>query len=103
MMVREWTPAEDAMLGTAPDSVIARSLARSKSTISNRRRQLGIPNFRPVWAAEAEAMLGTMPDHAVSAITGKSLTQVSNRRKELGIPAWRVKHPKRPKRPKSPP
>ncbi|MFO0806012.1 MAG: hypothetical protein U0791_23145 [Gemmataceae bacterium] len=85
-MVREWTPAEDAMLGTAPDSIIARSLARSKSTISNRRRQLGIPNFRPVWAAEAEAMLGTMPDHAVAAILGKSITQVSGPAKSAVTP-----------------
>ncbi|MFO0806239.1 MAG: hypothetical protein U0791_24310 [Gemmataceae bacterium] len=101
-MDREWTPAEDAMLGTAPDSVVARNLGRSHSIIGYRRRMLGIPNFRPVWAAEADAMLGTMPDHAVAAILGKSITQVSNRRKELGIPAWRAKHPKRPKRPESP-
>lgn len=37
-----WTPAEDAQLGTAPDSVIAARLGRSRGSVAGRRHKLGI-------------------------------------------------------------
>ena len=40
---RPWTPAEDALLGTLPDTALARQLKRALSSIGMRRRQLGIP------------------------------------------------------------
>jgi hypothetical protein len=42
-----WTPAEDAQLGTAPDSTLAARLGRSRGSIAARRHYLGIPSPRP--------------------------------------------------------
>ena len=42
----KWTPAKDALLGTAPDHIIARKLRCSPLSVFNRRRKLGIPPFR---------------------------------------------------------
>jgi len=42
---RSWTPAEDALLGTAKDTEIAARLGRALSVVCVRRRRLGIPNF----------------------------------------------------------
>jgi hypothetical protein len=42
----KWTPARDALLGTAPDHIIAKKLRCSPLSVFNRRRKLGIPAFR---------------------------------------------------------
>lgn len=40
---RPWTPEEDALLGTAPNAVIAQRLGRSRHSVSCRRRRLALP------------------------------------------------------------
>jgi DNA-binding XRE family transcriptional regulator len=42
---RLWTPREDAILGTAPDVVIAKRLKRPLSGVYGRREKLRIPSF----------------------------------------------------------
>lgn len=37
-----WSPAEDSLLGTAPDSEIAARLGRSRGSVAARRHKLGI-------------------------------------------------------------
>ena len=86
---REWTPAEDAMLGSASDQAIAKRLGRTTQSVSGRRRGLGIPRYGRNWAKSEDALLGTKPDYAVAAILGVSYNIVGNRRKELGIPSWK--------------
>jgi hypothetical protein len=44
---RPWTPEEDALLGTAPDTELAARLGRHISTVCIRRQELSIPN--PYW------------------------------------------------------
>jgi hypothetical protein len=41
-----WTPAEERMLGTTFDSVIAATIGRSRDAVKKRRKQLGIPMSR---------------------------------------------------------
>ncbi len=43
---RRYTPDEDALLGTAPDSAVARRLGRHHTTVSHRRRLLKILAWR---------------------------------------------------------
>ena len=40
---RPWKTREVALLGTAPDDVIARKIGRSQSAVRHKRSQLGIP------------------------------------------------------------
>jgi hypothetical protein len=40
---RNWTVAEDALLGTLPDTEVARRLGITKLSASNRRKKLRIP------------------------------------------------------------
>jgi hypothetical protein len=42
---RRWEDEEIALLGTAPDVVIARRLVRSRGSVYLKRKQLGIPRF----------------------------------------------------------
>ena len=41
---RPWTPAEDALLGTDLDTVIAARIGRHIATVCVRRQKLGLPN-----------------------------------------------------------
>lgn len=41
-----WTPAEDAVLGTVPDTEVSRMLGRSLGSIAARRHKLGIASPR---------------------------------------------------------
>jgi hypothetical protein len=41
---RQWTPAEDAMLGTLPDDEVAKRIGRKPSAVRVRRAKLGIPS-----------------------------------------------------------
>ena len=45
---RQWTAREDAMLGTMPDSKLARELVCWQSIVQRRRRRLGIRPFRKI-------------------------------------------------------
>jgi predicted transcriptional regulator len=42
-----WTPAKDKLLGTAPDSVVARRLRCKPEAVYYRRKRLRIPAFHP--------------------------------------------------------
>jgi len=55
-----WKPAEDKLLGTAPDAEIARRLGRSMKSVTGRRLLLGIkcPNPRRPWPSEELAPAG---------------------------------------------
>ena len=44
-----WTPGRDRLLGTMPDSVLARKLRCSPFSVFNRRRKLKIPRYRGPW------------------------------------------------------
>jgi hypothetical protein len=85
-----WTPAEEALLGTDQDAVIAKRLGRTRPAVSARRCLLNISPFaisvprRPCnWGAIELAMLGRYPDAEIARITGRSLKEVQAKRGEL--------------------
>ena len=82
---RPWTPAEDALLGTHLDSVIARGLRRSLTAVFARRNLLNIPAFaRPAnWGATELAMLGHYSDAELAKITGRTVAEVNAKRLEI--------------------
>lgn len=93
----QWTPEEIALLGTMHDAEIARRMGLHRTTVSQRRRKLGIPAFAspgaPVkhWTPERETLLGTMSDGDVVKrlnVPGLSRERVKQRRRRLGIPAF---------------
>ena len=88
--LRIWTPKEDAVLGTAPDSEIASRLKRTLAAVSSRRRFLGIPAWhyaysRP-WTAEEETLLGVVPDRKLAKRLKRSFLAVQARREIKGLP-----------------
>ena len=61
---REWTKAEDKLLGTMPDFQVARRLRRSLSSVQRRCYKLRISKPRPTyrrWTRAEEKLLGTYP------------------------------------------
>jgi hypothetical protein len=85
-----WTPREDKLLGTAPDSVIAKRLKRTQAAVRKRRRLLSIAGPGPFansphgsWGTTELMMLGRYPDAEVARITGRSTKVVQAKRKEL--------------------
>jgi hypothetical protein len=54
---RQWTPGEDALLGTMPDPDLARRIGCSDRTVKLRRRELGVAPFivSPAAAASLKA------------------------------------------------
>src|SRR6266496_1009546 len=62
---REWTLAEMESLGTLTDLKTARLFNRTLSSVSHKRRRLGIPPWTPQpprWTEEEHGMLGRLPD-----------------------------------------
>lgn len=53
----EWTEAEEALLGTAPDREVARILGRNPGAVTLRRFQKKIPKYRRIDAAKAKLVL----------------------------------------------
>jgi hypothetical protein len=92
-----FTPEDDALLGTAPDDVVAARLGRSKSAVILRRQQLGITAFRyhqrHAWTAEQDARLGTEKDVATARRLGISALAVGRRRRALGIRKFKRQQP----------
>jgi hypothetical protein len=82
---RPWTAAEDALLGTHLDSVIARGLRRSLTAVAARRNLLNIAAFaRPAnWGATELAMLGHYSDAELARITGRAVGEVNAKRLEI--------------------
>jgi hypothetical protein len=92
---RPWTPAEDALLGTATDDTISKRIGRSKGAIAQRRCRLRIPAIDYCngqdhirWGATELAMLGRHPDAYISRITGRSVQEVAAKRKALHGSKW---------------
>ena len=59
---KKWSPAEDQLLGSAPDSEIARRLGCHKFVVQARRLRLKIIAHRRSWKAKADGLLGQLPD-----------------------------------------
>jgi hypothetical protein len=85
-----WTPREDKLLGTAPDSVIGKRLKRTQAAVRQRRRLLNIAGLGPFansphgsWGTTELAMLGRYHDAEIARITRRSTKEVQAKRKEL--------------------
>ena len=92
---RSWTPEEDALLGTMFDAEVVTRTRRSVREVYARRRQLGIPAYKPSrgatprpWTAAEDALLGTMDDLALAEKLDRPGDEVAKRRRSLGIPAY---------------
>lgn len=90
-----WTPAREALLGTASDAAIGRRLHLPHHRVAHRRQKLGIPAHRPrprhPWA-RVDPHLGQAPDATLAARFGMHEETVRRRRLKLRIP------PSRPER-----
>jgi hypothetical protein len=87
---RPWTPAEDALLGTAPPPDVARRLGRPLYGVRARWHKLGLPRYqRRPWAPAEDALLGAAPDSAIARHLGRAPHEVSQRRYKLGLPRYR--------------
>jgi len=97
-----WTPARDKLLGTMPDTALARRLQTSKQIVGYRRMHLGIACYeRPAlpqpsyiagpheWKAREDALLGTDYDKVIAARLGVTISQVIRRRWHLAIDAYK--------------
>ena len=83
-----WQDWEIALLGTAPDAVIARQIGRSVIGVKKQRLKLGLPSAIVVntWSRLEIALLGKAPDREVARRTGRSLGAVQQMRLHLEIP-----------------
>jgi hypothetical protein len=86
--------AEDRLLGTMPDRLLAERLGCSRQAIVERRRKLRIPPFHPhrrPWSRAEEELLGTMPDKRLARRLNRSAEGVAARRAAKGIPIFNPK------------
>jgi hypothetical protein len=91
-MAREkrWTPTAIALLGTMPDTHIAKRLGCSQSTVRAKRIRLGIlspgrTKWAWKWGPWELGMIGKKSDKQVAKITGRSLSEVIAKREELEL------------------
>jgi len=66
---RQWSEAEEEVLGTNTDRVIATELLRTEPEVKTRREELGIPRFAHEprrWTLEEERLLGTASDYVIA-------------------------------------
>jgi hypothetical protein len=98
---REWTPEEDALLGTDVDAKVASQIGVSVSTVFNRRTELNIepfgaqcPKLKIQWTPEMDQLLGTDIDKTIAEQLGVSAPSVWNRRTELKIEPFGAQHPR---------
>src|ERR1039458_2813133 len=90
-----WSPEDVKLLGTMPDSEVARLLDRAPSAIRHKRHKPRIPAYQSSfhnWTPEEEQVLGTMSDEEVVARTGHPLSGVIQRRQKLHRPLPRPWH-----------
>src|SRR5260221_7674062 len=81
-----WTAAEDRLLGTKLDSVLAKELGRGVAAIRKRRKRKRIPHFRyRPWTPAEEALLGQRKDKQLALELCRPLTAIKRRRQQLGI------------------
>ena len=84
----QWRPEERKLLGTMPDSEVARALNRTERAVKRTRQKLRILAYQSPfhrWTPEEEQLLGTLPDAEVAARTGHPLSGVIQRRHKLHI------------------
>jgi hypothetical protein len=89
--IRRWTRAEEKLLGTDRDTVIAKKLRRSEDAVADRRRKLKIPksgNQRPRYTPEQDRLLGTISDEELAHRLGRTPRAIQFRRTFLGIPKF---------------
>lgn len=89
---RLWTPAENKLLGTQPDSDIGRRLNRTRASVIRRRHLLKIPvcwAHQKPWTCAEEKLLGTQSDAKIARQLNRSRPSVTHRRYRLKLPAWR--------------
>lgn len=80
-------PEIESLLGTMPDSDIAKMVPCSQTTIRYKRESKGIPAFRKFqWTPDLLDLLGKVSDTVVAEKAGISLTTVGKKRISLGIP-----------------
>ena len=69
-IVVSWRPEDLKLLGTMPDSEVARLLNRAQIAVRRRRQKLRIRAYQSpfhLWSPEEEQLLGTLPDAEVAA------------------------------------
>ncbi|WP_165227539.1 hypothetical protein [Aquisphaera insulae] len=81
-----WTDEEIALLGTAPDPIIAKRLGIPRHNVESKRRRLGIPGILNRWTDEEIALLGTDSDAVIARRLGRPAVGVRDKREKLGIP-----------------
>lgn len=90
----KWSAEEIALVGTAPDSEVAKKLGVSRMMVGRKRNELNIPPYPKKacghgrelpfeWTEEALALLGTEPDMDVAMKLGISRQAVFRKRKLL--------------------
>jgi hypothetical protein len=86
---KKWSEAEIRLLGTAPDSVVARNLGRNLRMVIRKRLAMDIANRftprAPTWTREQLAMLGKQPDAELAQKWGRTLLAVTMKRRQLRI------------------
>lgn len=88
-----WTPAEDRLLGTKPDTQIAAQLGRSRAQVRLRRIAMGRAPVvkaatRFAWTPDQDHLLGTASDGAIARQLGRTRFSVQLRRLKLGLPSY---------------
>jgi hypothetical protein len=76
---RPWTEAELSLLGTEPDSDVARRIGRPYVAVRDKRNQLNIPYQNPRydwWKPDELALLSTLPEEEVARRTNRSVKAV---------------------------
>lgn len=76
-------------LGSAPDTVIAKSMKISGKCVTDKRNSLGIPKYRKQWDQEVIDMMGVISDWKIAEKIGSTHSSVRRKRKELGITDYR--------------
>lgn len=92
--VKVWRRREEALLGTMSDRELAERLRCSTPAVSQRRRELGIPAFRPQaapirWTRRRLSRLGKVSDESLAREMGVTMIAVNFKRRRLGIPPFR--------------
>lgn len=89
----KWTNDQLDLLGTMPDSKIGRLIGCNGSTVTRKRKKLGIAQYVPQVEDKlphaVREELGTMSDSALSRQTGLPYSHIRTERIKSGIPAFR--------------
>jgi hypothetical protein len=77
---KKWIRAEEKLLGTAEDKVIAARLGRTWQSVVQHRRILGIPPrpriFPNAWTTKQDALFGQLPDREIATRLNRSVSAV---------------------------